>query len=310
MEGIKFPKNFDLSRENMHAIFDAFGDGRSVTEIAAELAQAASSKKISRPLVKASSRTSKPSSRSIKSARTSGHGGSSSTSEVVRETSLAIVEQTQATEQVGQGAVHSTEEVLGGKLKSPVEDKEASGTGMEIILLEDQSPEVSGEGAPAPVRTEPEGSEGVPSKTGGKRPTPSGTPVPSPARKKSRTAVGPSPPLPPIGKGKGVSAVPSSSPTDNILDLSSISSESPASAVAALLRERMFGGITEASDPRLLALTGHLASSTKEQVSFQSRSREELGSTIGEMLLMVSYSFYSPLFEFALFLFLTIVLPY
>lgn len=305
MDGIKFPKNFDLSRENMHAIFDAFGDGRSVTEIAAELAQAASSKKISRPPVKASSRTSKPSSRSTKLARSSSHGGSSSTStlaegfrsvpassEVVRETSLAVVEQTQATGQVGQGAVRSTEEALGGKFKSPVEDKEISRTGMEIVLLEDQSPEVSGEGAPAPVMTEPEGSEGVPSKTGGKRPTPSGTPVPSPARKKSRTAVGPSPPLPPIGKGKGISAVPSSSPTDNILDLSSISLESPASAVAALLRERMFGGITEASDPRLLALTGHLASSTKEQVSFQSRSREELGSTIGEMLLMVSYFFH------------------
>ena len=80
MDGIKFPKNFDLSRENMHAIFDAFGDGRSVTEIAAELAQAASSKKISRPPVKASSRASKPSSRSTKSARSSSHGGSSSTS--------------------------------------------------------------------------------------------------------------------------------------------------------------------------------------------------------------------------------------
>ena len=51
----------------------------------------------------------------------------------------------------------------------------------------------------------------------------------------------------------------------------------------------MFGGITEASDSRLLALTGLLASFTKEQASFRSRSREELGSTIREMLLMVNY---------------------
>ncbi|XP_043805238.1 cell wall protein RBR3-like [Manihot esculenta] len=244
MDNIKFPKSFALSRENMHAIFDAFGDGRSVVEIAAELAQAASSKKVSRPPVKAASRSFKPGSRSSKSARPFNRDGSSSTStpaEGSRETSLAIVEQAQATGQVGQGA-------------------------------------------PAPVRTEPEGTP----KTGEKRSTPSGASAPSPARKKPRTAARPSPPLPPIGKGKSVSAVPSSSPTVDVLDPSAITSESPASAVAALLRKRMFSGTTEALDPRLLALTGHLASSTKEQVSFRSRSREELGSTIREMLLMVT----------------------
>ena len=113
MDDIKFPKNFVLSRDNMHAIFDAFGDGRSVTEIAAEMVQAASSKKVSRPPAKASSRASKPSSRSTKSSRLSSRGGSSSTSrpaegsrfapassEVVREASLAIVEQTQGAGQV------------------------------------------------------------------------------------------------------------------------------------------------------------------------------------------------------------------
>ncbi|XP_043805087.1 uncharacterized protein LOC122721404 [Manihot esculenta] len=49
----------------------------------------------------------------------------------------------------------------------------------------------------------------------------------------------------------------------------------------------MFGGITKASDPRLLALTGLLANSTREQVAFHSRTREELGDTIRKMLLMV-----------------------
>ncbi|XP_021629618.1 coiled-coil domain-containing protein 150-like [Manihot esculenta] len=43
----------------------------------------------------------------------------------------------------------------------------------------------------------------------------------------------------------------------------------------------------EASDPRLLALTGLLASSTRQQAAFRSRTREELGGTIREMLLML-----------------------
>ncbi|XP_043805308.1 uncharacterized protein LOC110608243 [Manihot esculenta] len=104
---------------------------------------------------------------------------------------------------------------------------------MEIILLGDQSPEVSGESAPVPVRTEPEGSEGIPAKIG----------------------------------GKGVAADPSLPSPGNSLKTSGITSESPASAVADLLREQMFGGATEASDPRLLALTGLLSSFTKEQVT-------------------------------------------
>ncbi|XP_043817789.1 triadin-like [Manihot esculenta] len=234
--------------------------------------EVASSEKVSRPSGKASSRASKPSSHSAKSAQPSSRGGLSSKS----------------TEQVGQGAAHSTEEVSRGKFKSPAEDKETSGTGMEIILLGDQSPEVSGESAPAPVRTEPEGSEGIPAKIGGKRLASSGKSASSPVRKKSRVAIGSSPALPPIGKGKGVAAGPSLPSPGNSLKTSGITSESPASAVADLLREQMFGGATEASDPRLLALTGLLASFTKEQASFQSRSREELGSSIREMLLMVT----------------------
>ncbi|XP_043807685.1 uncharacterized protein LOC110603270 [Manihot esculenta] len=103
-----------------------------------------------------------------------------------------------------------------GKSKSPAtEDKEASGTGMEIILLDDQVSEVSAQDAPASVRT---GSEGVLPKTGDKRPAPSETSAPSPARKKSRAATGPSPALPPLGKKKGVPAMPSLSPSDRRIE--------------------------------------------------------------------------------------------
>ncbi|XP_043806618.1 uncharacterized protein LOC122721776 [Manihot esculenta] len=263
--------------------------------------KAASSKEVSRPPAKASSQASKPSSRSTKPSRPSSRGGSSlalrpvegsrsapASSEGVREASLAIAEQTSVVEQVERGTAHSSGEGSGGKSKSPIEDKEASGTGLEIVLIEDSAPEVPTQDAPAPARTELEGSEGVPSKIGDKRPAPSGTAAPSPARKKSRAAAGSSPALPSIGKGKSVAAEPPLFSSDNSLKASDITSESPASAVADFLKEQMFGGVTEASDPRLLALTGLLASSTKEQTSFQSRSREELGSSIREMLLMVT----------------------
>lgn len=68
------------------------------------------------------------------------------------------------------------------------------------------------------------------------------------------------------------------------------------SCVVELLQERMFSGIAEASDPHLLALTGLLACSTREQVAFRSRTREELGDTVKEMLLIVGYSFFFGLF--------------
>ncbi|XP_043816666.1 MAP7 domain-containing protein 1-like [Manihot esculenta] len=302
MDKINFPKNFVLSRDNIHAIYDAFSAGRSVSEAAAEVVQATSSKKVSRPPAQASPQASKPSSRSTKSSSRSTGTKTSSTSrpaegsrsaptfsEVVKETPLAVVEQTQSADQVEQGAAHSPERVSGGKSKSPVnKNQEASGTGQEIVLIEDPSPEVLTQDASAPVRTEPEGFEGVPPKTGDKRPAPSGESAPSPARKKSRSATGSSPALPPIGKGKGVAAEPPLPSFGNVLKASDITSESPANAVADLLREQMFGGVTHASDPRLIALTGLLASSTKEQASFRSRSHEELGSLIREMLLMVT----------------------
>lgn len=53
-----------------------------------------------------------------------------------------------------------------------------------------------------------------------------------------------------------------SAPDNEVLNAEDITHQSPASIVAELLQERMFGRITEASDPRLLALTGLLASYT------------------------------------------------
>ncbi|XP_043810672.1 golgin subfamily A member 5-like [Manihot esculenta] len=295
MDEIKFPKNFVLSRDNIHAIYDAFSAGRSVSEAAMEVIQATSSKKVSQSPAKVPSQVAKPSSRSSKSSRPSGRGGQSSTlesaegsrsapasSEAVREASLVITEQTSAVEQVERGTAHSPEKVSGGK------NKEASGTGLEIVLIEDRTPEDLTQDAPAPVRAEPEGSEGVSAKTGEKRPAPARTSVPSPAGKKSRVTTGSAPALPPIGKGKSAVAELPLPSSGNALKASDITFESPASTVADLLRMQMFGGVTQASDPRLLALTGLLASSTEEQVSFRSRSREELGNTIREMLLMMT----------------------
>lgn len=53
-----------------------------------------------------------------------------------------------------------------------------------------------------------------------------------------------------------------SAPDNEVLNAEDITYKSPASIIAELLRERMFEGVTEASDPRLLALTGLLACST------------------------------------------------
>ena len=282
MEEIRYPKNLILSRDNMHAIFDALRAGRSVPEVAAEVAQVASSKKVSRPPAKASSRDPKPSSRGTKSSRLSSRGKSALTikpieepkstqasSEGVREVSLAIVEQTGVVEQAQLGLARSSEEVSGGKFKSPItEDEEAPGKGKEIVLVEDDVLEAPAKDAPAPVGVRSESGDSV-GKTGDKRPAPHGTSAPPPAQKKPRASKGSSPALPPIGKGKDVPVVPLLSSTDNdTLNVADITSQSPANAVAEFLRERMFGGATEASDPRLLALTGFLASFTKEQASF------------------------------------------
>lgn len=79
-------------------------------------------------------------------------------------------------------------------------------------------------------------------------------------------------------------------PDNDNLNAEDITHQSLENVVAEILRERMFGRATEASDPRLLALTSLLASSTREQVAFRSRTRGELGDIIREMLLIVGCS--------------------
>ncbi|XP_043815239.1 rootletin-like [Manihot esculenta] len=91
----------------------------------------------------------------------------------------------------------------------------------------------------------------------------------------------------PASEGVGPSPVDSGSVGEKVGDKQDITHQSPASVVAKIIKERMFGGVIEASDPRLLALTSLLASSTREQAAFWSRPRGELGDTIREMLLMV-----------------------
>lgn len=110
----------------------------------------------------------------------------------------------------------------------------------------------------------------------------------APTPKRARTSKQSAPPLPPLEKAKTSVETLFSAPDNEVLNAEDITHQSPASIIAELLRERMFDGITEASDPRLLTLTGLLASSIREQVTFHSRTREELRDTIREMLLMVN----------------------
>lgn len=98
----------------------------------------------------------------------------------------------------------------------------------------------------------------------------------------------PTPVLPPTEKAKTPVELLSFALDNEVLNADEITPQPPASRVVELLRERMFGGVTETSDPRLLALTGLLACSTREQVAFCFRTREELGDTVSEMLLMVT----------------------
>ena len=183
----------------------------------------------------------------------------------------------------------SVEEAPGGRLESPIIEEEAPGTGLEIVLVDDSALEVPTRGAPEEVRSDLAKGEDVIEKVGDKRPASLEVPSLAPAQKRSKASKGSAPALPPIGKEKEVPVIPLlSAPDNDILNAEDITHQSPASVVAEIVKERMFGGVLEASDPHLLALTGLLASSTREQAAFRSRPREELGDTIREMLLMVS----------------------
>ncbi|XP_021625005.1 uncharacterized abhydrolase domain-containing protein DDB_G0269086-like [Manihot esculenta] len=127
---------------------------------------------------------------------------------------------------------------------------------------EERAPEGGMEVAPVTEGVEPRPADdkGAAERVGSKRPPPSEVPAPAPVPKRSQASRRPAPALPPLEKKKETSVVPLLSALDNdILNAEDITHQSPASVVVEILRERMFGGVTEASDPRLLALTGLLA---------------------------------------------------
>ncbi|XP_021616553.2 uncharacterized protein LOC110617856 [Manihot esculenta] len=301
MDEIKPPKNLVLSRESMHAALDALLAGRHVSEVAAEVAQVVSAKKVSRPLARASSRAPKSSSHSARPSRPSGHGRSAPALKHVQEAKsgqgstedvegapLAVVKQAGDIGQTRTDLALPVEEAPGRRFESPIIEEEAPGTGLEIILVEDSVPRVPTRDAPEEVGSDLTKDEDVIEKVGDKRPASLEVPSPAPAQKRSKASKGSAPALPPMGKEKEVPVIPLlSAPDNDILNVEDITHQSPASVVAEIVKERMFGGVLEASDLRLLALTGLLASSTREQAAFRSRPRGELVDTIREMLLMV-----------------------
>ena len=180
-------------------------------------------------------------------------------------------------------------------LEVSITEEEALGQRKEVILIDEDVQEAPAGDAPVPneVGSGLASDGGVIEKAGDKRPASPEMSAPAPARKKSKASKGSAPALPPLEKKKDVPTVPLMSASDNdILNMEDITHQSPASVVVEIIKERMFGSVTEASDPRLLALTGLLASSTREQAAFRSRPRGELGDTIREMLLMVSRLFW------------------
>lgn len=166
------------------------------------------------------------------------------------------------------------------------------GEGAPAVETEAAPTKEGAESRPAPAAPRPKkvNSSGVVALKGatGKRALPSEATTAAPTSKKVRGSQLLAPALPPLEKGKAPIGLLSSAPDSEVLSAEEITPQSTASIVAELLREKMFDGVTEASDPCLLALTGLLACSTREQVAFRSRTREELGDTTREMLLMVS----------------------
>lgn len=79
------------------------------------------------------------------------------------------------------------------------------------------------------------------------------------------------PVLPPVEKKKAFMELLSSASNNEVLNADEITPQSTTTTVVELLRKRMFGGVTDASDPCLLALTILLAYSTREQTIFTLR---------------------------------------
>lgn len=67
-----------------------------------------------------------------------------------------------------------------------------------------------------------------------------------------------------VDKGKKVVEHLSSAPDNELLSAAKVTAESTPASVVEMLHEKMFGGVSNASDPRLLTLISHLACSTRQ----------------------------------------------
>lgn len=94
-------------------------------------------------------------------------------------------------------------------------------------------------------------------------------------------------------KWKGVVGLLSSAPDNEFLNAAEETLDSTPASAAKELCDKMFGGPPDASDPCLLALVSHLACSTRQQAAFSTRSVDDLGDSLREMLFMVSHMFSS-----------------
>ncbi|XP_043808393.1 uncharacterized protein LOC122722256 [Manihot esculenta] len=252
MDQIKPPKNLILSRESMDAALDALLAGQSVKEATQRVAEAISSRSVTRPppppassqAPRPSSRRSKSSRPSIRSRSSSAHQSSQapqprrSSSERTEEAPRVISEVAEETGLMRTDPILPPVDASAVGLEVSITEEEAPGKRKEVILVDEDVEEAPTGDAPAPDEV-----------------------------------------------GSGLAS--NGGVTEKAGDKQDITHQSPASVVAEIIKERMFGGATEASDPHLLALTGLLASSTREQAAFRSRPRGELGDTIREMLLMV-----------------------
>ncbi|XP_021629665.1 uncharacterized abhydrolase domain-containing protein DDB_G0269086-like [Manihot esculenta] len=227
MDQIKPPKNFTLSRESMNAALDALRAGRSVGETTQRVAEVISTR----------------------SQRAFTEGAKKAPRVTARPVEGTELVKTDVPEERFETSATKERAPEGGMEIIPAGES-AQGASVEVTP-------VTEEGEPGPV--DDAVSEGAMKGVGSKRLPPSKVLAPAPASKKSRTSKRPDPALPPLEKKKETSVVPLlSAPDNDILNVEDITHQSPASVVAKILRERIFGGVTEALDPHLLALTGLL----------------------------------------------------
>lgn len=74
---------------------------------------------------------------------------------------------------------------------------------------------------------------------------------------------------PPANKGKQAVGQLSLAPNNELLNAAEMTPRFAAASVAEMLREKMFGGVYDVSEPCFLTLTSHMACSTKQQVAFR-----------------------------------------